>query len=52
MPDFEGLKFNKEQVHTTDLLQGKISLMSFVLAQYAEVRTHHPCSLAPWLTLN
>jgi len=36
MPDFEGLKFNKEQVHTTDLLQGKISLMSFVLAQYAE----------------
>jgi ATPase complex subunit ATP10 len=38
MPDFEGQNFKKEKVHTTDMLQGKITLMTFVLAQYAEVR--------------
>jgi ATP10 protein len=38
MPDFEGQNFKKEKIHTTDMLHGKISLMSFVLAQYAEVR--------------
>lgn len=37
MPDFEGQNFKKEKIHTTDMLHGKISLMSFVLAQYAEV---------------
>ncbi|KAG2175388.1 hypothetical protein INT43_001035 [Umbelopsis isabellina] len=36
MPDFEGRNFSKETVHTTDKLAGKITLMSFVLAQYAE----------------
>jgi hypothetical protein len=39
MPDFEGRNFSKETVHTTDKLTGKITLMSFVLAQYAEVNT-------------
>lgn len=37
MPDFEGLNLSKEKLHTTDLLRGKVSLMSFVYAKYGEV---------------
>ncbi|KAI8328243.1 ATP10 protein-domain-containing protein [Chlamydoabsidia padenii] len=36
MPDFEGSNVNREKVHTTDKLLGKISLMSFVYAKYGE----------------
>ena len=37
MPDFEGTNLQKQSIHTTDLLAGKISLMSFVYAKYGEV---------------
>ena len=37
MPDFEGINLDRKPVHTTDLLAGKISLMSFVYAKYGEV---------------
>ncbi|ORY93375.1 ATPase assembly factor ATP10 [Syncephalastrum racemosum] len=36
MPDFEGINLSKEKLHTTDLLRGKVSLMSFVYAKYGE----------------
>ncbi|CAO3599996.1 unnamed protein product [Absidia cylindrospora] len=36
MPDFEGSNVNREKVHTTDMLLGKVSLMSFVYAKYGE----------------
>jgi ATPase complex subunit ATP10 len=36
MPDFEGSNVNREKVHTTEKLLGKISLMSFVYAKYGE----------------
>ncbi|CDS04784.1 hypothetical protein LRAMOSA07314 [Lichtheimia ramosa] len=36
MPDFEGTNLQKKPIHTTDLLAGKISLMSFVYAKYGE----------------
>ncbi|KAH8550286.1 ATPase assembly factor ATP10 [Umbelopsis sp. PMI_123] len=48
MPDFEGQNFKKDKIHTTDMLQGKISLMSFVLAQYAE--QHVNSFINPFLT--
>lgn len=40
MPDFEGMDLLKQHVHTTDLLTGKITLMSFVYAQYGEVNLY------------
>ncbi|KAG2183928.1 hypothetical protein INT44_008939 [Umbelopsis vinacea] len=48
MPDFEGQNFKKEKIHTSDLLHGKITLMSFVLAQYAE--QHVNTFINPFLT--
>ncbi|KAI9496036.1 ATPase assembly factor ATP10 [Zychaea mexicana] len=40
MPDFEGVNLNKQPVHTTDLLAGKVSLMSFVYAKYGEAHVN------------
>ncbi|KAI7858660.1 ATPase assembly factor ATP10 [Circinella umbellata] len=40
MPDFEGINLDKKPVHTTDLLAGKISLMSFVYAKYGETHVN------------
>lgn len=40
MPDFEGTNLQKKPIHTTDLLAGKISLMSFVYAKYGEVSSN------------
>ncbi|KAF7722331.1 Mitochondrial ATPase complex subunit atp10 [Apophysomyces ossiformis] len=36
MPNFEGSNLRKQNVHTTDLLVGKISLMSFVYSKSGE----------------
>ncbi|KAG0169262.1 Mitochondrial ATPase complex subunit atp10 [Apophysomyces sp. BC1034] len=36
MPDFEGSNLSKKNIHTTDLLHGKISLMSFVYSKSGE----------------
>ncbi|KAI8142118.1 ATPase assembly factor ATP10 [Fennellomyces sp. T-0311] len=40
MPDFEGINLEKKPVHTTDLLAGKVSLMSFVYAKYGEAHVN------------
>ncbi|KAI9318000.1 ATPase assembly factor ATP10 [Dichotomocladium elegans] len=47
MPDFEGINLTKDPIHTTDLLAGKVSLMSFVYAKYGE--THVNSFIEPFL---
>jgi ATPase complex subunit ATP10 len=39
MPDFEGKDLKGNNIHTTEKMVGKITLMSFVYAKYGEVRT-------------
>lgn len=37
MPDFEGVTILQKNVHTTDILKGKISLVLFAYAKSGEV---------------
>ncbi|KAI8388501.1 ATPase assembly factor ATP10 [Radiomyces spectabilis] len=40
MPDYEGFNVSKDTVHTTDLLLGKVSLMTFVYAKFGEAHVN------------